>query len=239
MTDVPVVGCFAPDGLALPATQLIEDGRASAPMGVFPTMREQGRNLMPPVRRLCPLQLKGLGNRLTGNRELQGEAPGVQRGLGAWGARLLRTGVHVVGMREQGGEGRGDERGMPEGLQRPWLLGVDGVQSVDRLIQPEAEFPLPPHPVEVGDLPRPHPWGPMGEEKPIALRRLDADQARIDPCCPAPHMHICIKSTAIQDQRVVLQEGIQVSPREEGLGRDSRPWASSCLAAASQSVRRR
>jgi hypothetical protein len=95
ITYVPVVGFFAPDGLALPATQLIEDGGASAPIGVFPPMREPCRNLIPPVRRLCPLQLKGLGDRLTGNRELQGEAPGVQRGLGAWGTRLLRAGLHV------------------------------------------------------------------------------------------------------------------------------------------------
>src|SRR6266545_4426038 len=135
MTDVPVVGLFAPDGLALPATQLIEDGGASAPMGVFPTMREPCRNLIPPVRRLCPLQLRGLGDRLTGNRELQGEAPGVQRSPGAWGARLLRAGLHVVGMREQGREGRGDARGMQEGLQGARRLRVNRVQSVDRRIQ--------------------------------------------------------------------------------------------------------
>ena len=134
MTYGPAVGFFAREGLALPATQLIEDRGPSTPVGVFPAMREQRRDLVPALRRLGPRQLEGLGDRLTGNRELQGEAPRVQRGLGAWCARLLRAGLQVVGMREQGGDGRGDERGMQEGLQGAWLLGIDRVQPVDRLI---------------------------------------------------------------------------------------------------------
>ena len=46
MTYVPVVGFFAPDGLALRATQLIKNGGASAPIGVFPAMREQLDDLL-------------------------------------------------------------------------------------------------------------------------------------------------------------------------------------------------
>ena len=83
MTYVPAVGFFAREGLAFPATQLIEDGWPSAPVGVFPAMRKQLRNLVPALRGLCPLQLEGLRNGLTGDGELQGQAPGVQGGLRA------------------------------------------------------------------------------------------------------------------------------------------------------------
>jgi hypothetical protein len=79
MTYVPVVGFFVPDGLALPATQLIKNGGASAPIGVFPAMREQLGDLLPTWRGLGPLPLEGLSDGLAGNPELQGEAPGVQR----------------------------------------------------------------------------------------------------------------------------------------------------------------
>jgi hypothetical protein len=76
MTYVPVVGFFAPDGLALPTTQLIKNGGASAPIGVFPAMREQLRDLLPTWRGLGLLPLEGLTDGLAGNPELQGEAPG-------------------------------------------------------------------------------------------------------------------------------------------------------------------
>jgi hypothetical protein len=79
MTYVPDVGFFAPDGLALPATQLIKNGGASAPIGVFPAMREQRRDLLPTWRGLGPLPFEGLSDGLAGNPELQGEVPGVQR----------------------------------------------------------------------------------------------------------------------------------------------------------------
>ena len=80
---------------------------------------------------LGPLELEGLGDGMTGNCELQGEAPRMQGGLCAWCVRLLRAGLQVVGMSEQGGDGRGDERGIQEGLQGTRLLGIDRVQPVD------------------------------------------------------------------------------------------------------------
>jgi hypothetical protein len=91
MTYVPVVGFFAPDGLALPATQLIKNGRASAPIGVFPAMREQLRDLLPTLSDLGPLKVEGLGNGLAGNAELQGEAPGVHTRVRCPGFRLSRS----------------------------------------------------------------------------------------------------------------------------------------------------
>ena len=63
------------------------------------------------------------------------------------------------------------------------------------------------------------------------------------PRFPGAHMHIRINGATIQDERFVLQQGIQVGPGEEGLGdlsrgRGSRPWASSFLSAESRNVRR-
>ena len=166
MTKVAAIGCIAREGLALPATQLIEDGWATAPVRVFSAMHEQHRNLVPTFRGRGPLQLKGLGDGLAGNRELQGEAPRMQGGRWAWCVRLLWASLHGVDMREQGGDGRGDERGIQEGLQGARLLGIDRVQPVDRLIQPDAELHLPADAVEVGDLPRPDRGGRFVRKKP-------------------------------------------------------------------------
>jgi len=85
------------------------------------------------------LQLEGMGHGLTGNRERQGQASGVEWGLGPGRSGLLRAGLHIVRMDEQGGNGRGDERGMQEGLQGARPLGVDRVQAVDRFVQPDAQ----------------------------------------------------------------------------------------------------
>ena len=57
----------------------------------------------------------------------------MQGGLCAWCVRLLRAGLQVVGMSEQGGDGRGDERGIQEGLQGTRLLGIDRVQRLTDL----------------------------------------------------------------------------------------------------------
>ena len=75
-------------------------------------MREQRCDLVPALRGLGPLQIKGLGNGLTGDGKLQGQAPGVQGSRRAWRSSLQRPGVHMVSMGEEGGDGRGDERSM-------------------------------------------------------------------------------------------------------------------------------
>src|SRR5262245_27999162 len=125
MIYVSTVRFLARQGLAFPATQLIEDGRPAAPVGVFATMCEQGRDLVPTSYGLGSLRLEGLRNGLTRHPKLQGQAPRVQRGLRTECTRLLRASLQVVRMGEQGGDSRGDERGMQEGLQRARLLGVD------------------------------------------------------------------------------------------------------------------
>src|SRR5262252_746726 len=159
MTCITAVGFFACTRLAFPATELIEDGWPTAPVGVSPAMREQLCNLIPALRGLSPRQLEGLRNRLAGDRQLQGQAPGVQGSLRAWCSHLLRPGLHIVRMGQEGGDSRGNERGMQEGLHGTRPLGVDRVQTVDRLIQPDAELDLPAHPVEISDLPRADPGG--------------------------------------------------------------------------------
>jgi hypothetical protein len=53
----------------------------------------------------------------------------------AWRSRLWRLSLHVEGMREEGGDGRGDKGGMHEGLQGTRPFGVDGLQAVDRRAQ--------------------------------------------------------------------------------------------------------
>ena len=112
-------------------------------------MRTQLCHLVPASRGFNPLQLEGLGNRLTGDGQLQGQAPRVQGGLAAWRAQRRRAGVHVVRMREEGGDGRGDERGMQKRLQGARPLGVERIQAVDRRIQPDAAFHFPAYAVEV------------------------------------------------------------------------------------------
>ena len=123
------------------------------------------------------MSLKGLSDGLTGNRVRQGQASRVQRGLGARCTRLLRAGVHVVGMREQDGNDRGAERGMPEGFQRARLFGVERVPPVDRCLQPDAQFDLHAHTGEVGDRPRSDPRGEIGPEAAVPCGALDSDQA--------------------------------------------------------------
>jgi hypothetical protein len=78
----------------------------------------------------------------------------------------VRTSVEVVLVCKYGGDGRSHERGMQERLHRTWPLGVDLVQAVYRLVQLDAEFDLPAHPVQVGDLPRAEPWWEIREGAP-------------------------------------------------------------------------
>ena len=81
----------------------------------------------------------------------------------------------MVRVGEEGGEGRGDERGVEERLQGARSLGVDRVSSVHRRVQLEAEFNLPAHAGAGGDLPRADPRRLLTETGPEVARRLMAD----------------------------------------------------------------
>ena len=140
-------------------------------------MREQRRDLLPALRGLGPRQLEGLSDRLTGDGQLQRQTPRVQRGLRAGRPRLLRAGLHMVGMREEGGDGRGHERGLQEGLQGARLFGIDRVPAVPRLIQPEAQVDLPAHAVKVGPLPWADPGRQIRQENTVPFGGLDSHQA--------------------------------------------------------------
>ena len=105
MTYIHAVGLFARHGLAFPATELIEDGWPPAPVRVPASVREPLRDLVPAPLGFGPPQLEGLGDRLPRDGQLQGSAPGVQGGLRAWCTSLLRAGLHIVGMREERGDG--------------------------------------------------------------------------------------------------------------------------------------
>jgi hypothetical protein len=47
---------------------------------------------------------------------------------------------------------------------------------------------------------------------------VDANPAHLHPLVPGAHLDLCIHGTAIQEQRLVLQEGIEVGPWEERWG---------------------
>jgi hypothetical protein len=61
----------SPHWLALPAAELIQDRRPAAPVGVFASVGEEGRDLVPAPCGLAPLSLEGLGDRLARNRSRQ------------------------------------------------------------------------------------------------------------------------------------------------------------------------
>src|SRR5262245_28342847 len=147
-------------------------------MRVFASIGEQRRDLLPPALGRDSLQLARLSNGLTGDAQLQGEQPGMERCLCSGCSRLGRTRLEVRRMRQESSQGRGDERGMQECLQRTRLLGVDRVEAVHRLVQPDAEFDLPAHPVEVSDLKRAESWGQVRQEKAVALWSLDTDESQ-------------------------------------------------------------
>ena len=162
-------------------------------------MREQLCNLVPALYGLGPLQLEGLGDGLTGHGELQGQAPGVEGGLRAGRSSLLGPGLHMVGMREEGGDGRGDERGMQERLQGARPFGVDRVQAVHRLVQPDAEFHFPAYPVEVGDLPWANAGREVRQEETVAFRGLDPDEPERQRVLVTTDMHIGVNGPAVED----------------------------------------
>lgn len=107
MIDVLSVGLFACNRLALPAAQLIEDRRPTAPVGIPAGVCEPRRNRGPTPLRLGPLHIESLGDRWARDREWQGQAPGMPRGLGSWLAGLRRPGLPMVRMGEESGEAGG------------------------------------------------------------------------------------------------------------------------------------
>ena len=143
-------------------------------------MGEQCCNLLPAPLCRYPLQLAGLGHRLTGHSQLQGQAPGVQRCLRPRRPLLRRAGLQIVDMGQQGRDHGGDERGMQERLHRAGALGVDLVQAMYRFVQLDAQFHLPADPVEIGHLPGTEAGWEIGEKKAIALRRVDRAIASAD-----------------------------------------------------------
>ena len=58
------------NGPALPASELIQDRRPTAPIGVSSGMCEQLRNLLPPPLGLDPFEVEGLGDGLTRHGQL-------------------------------------------------------------------------------------------------------------------------------------------------------------------------
>jgi hypothetical protein len=97
-------------------------------------MYEQLGALVPSPLSCRSLQFEGLGDELTGHRHLQGQEPRVQGCRRQGRSGRLRTWVKIVPVRADGGDGRGQERGMEEGLEGTRPLGVDLVQAMDRLV---------------------------------------------------------------------------------------------------------
>jgi hypothetical protein len=126
--------------------------------------------------------------------------------------RLLRPGLHSVCMREESGDGRGDERGMQEGLQGARPLGVDRIQAVARLIQPDAEFYFAPYPVEVGDLPRANPRGQVRQEETVTLGGLGPHKAQRQRVAAPADMHIGVNDPAIEAQRLLSSRASRSVP---------------------------
>jgi len=80
MPDVPAVGRFASQGPVFPASKLSEDRWPAVPLGS--SLAEQFHELDPAPYGFVLLSLEGLGDRLSGGRHLQGQAPGAQGASG-------------------------------------------------------------------------------------------------------------------------------------------------------------
>ena len=93
-------------------------------------MGEECGDLVPALRGLGPPEVEGLGDGLTRYRQLQRQTSRVKRRFRAWRTGLRRTSLEIVRVREEGGDGRGDERGMQERLQGTGPLGIHLVQAV-------------------------------------------------------------------------------------------------------------
>jgi hypothetical protein len=117
-------------------------------------------------------------------------------------------------VRQEGGKGRGHERGRQERLERTRALGVDLVEAVPRLVQPDAECALPAHTVAIGDLPRAEPWGQVREEKAVALRGGDTDEPEMQRWLRPTPMDVGITGPAVEDEDLRLEEGLEVRAGE-------------------------
>jgi hypothetical protein len=112
-------------------------------------MGEQVCNLLPAAFRCISLEIEGLGNRLAGDRHLQGEAPRVSGGLRPGRILLRRAGSHIISVGEEGGDNGGNDRGMQKRFHHTGALGIDGsaVELQDLLfpqnVEVGAEVKLP------------------------------------------------------------------------------------------------
>lgn len=188
------------------------------PVRIFARVREDRRNLIPVPLGRAPLQVEGLSNGLTRHGQLQGQAPGIERCCHPWRTRLLGTSLQIVRVSEDGGDRRGHERGMQERLQGAGPFGVNRVEAVLQLVQLDAAFDLPAHPVEVRHLPWADPGREIGEEETMTFRGLDADEAQLHGILAFADRHIGVNGPAVEEQDLVLTENIEVSPPLELLG---------------------
>lgn len=171
------VGVVSHHRLTCPAAQLIQDGGSATPVGVFSRKSQQRGDLVPAPLRRRPFPVEGLGHGLTGHGERPREASGVQWCLQAGLPRLRRAGLPMVGGGQEGGNHRGEARGVQECRHRAGSRGIHLVQAMDRLIQCDPAFDLPADPIEVSHLSWADPRREIGEEAAVARRRGDPNQA--------------------------------------------------------------
>ena len=88
-----MTGLFSHDGLTFPATELIQNGGPTTPVGGSPGMCEQFCDLLPAPLRRGPLQVEGLSDRLARDGELESQAPGVSWRLEPRRSLLRWTGL--------------------------------------------------------------------------------------------------------------------------------------------------
>ena len=75
-------------------------------------MREQLGDLFPLALGHRSPQIEGLGDGWTRHRQLPGQESSVERRFGPWGPVQCGTGLEMVGMCQESGQDRRDERGM-------------------------------------------------------------------------------------------------------------------------------
>jgi hypothetical protein len=181
-------------------------------------MGQQVGDLLPAALGGSPLELEGLGNRLTGHGQLHGQPPGMYRGLSPEHPRLRGPRLPIVSVGQESSHNGGDERGMQERLHGTRPLGVDLVEAVDGLVQLDAEFHLPSDPIKVGHLPGAEAGREIRQEEAVPLRRVDADEAEMQRVLGVPHADVGINGPAIKDEEALLDEGVKVSAGEEFFG---------------------
>src|SRR5215475_15626234 len=204
------VGVLSNHGLPLPASELRQERRSTAPVRVFARRGEPRRDLLPPALGHDCVPRARLGTGLTGHGPRQGEAPGVARRCCPGRAGRGRTRLEVLRVRQQGRPRRGQERGLQARLQGTRRRGGDGVEAGPRRVQPEAAVALPAHPVAGGDLPRAEPWGPGRAAKAVARRGRDADAPAMQWWRRPPQRDVGIKGPAVTDEGLRLEAGLAV-----------------------------